>query len=146
MAKTASLKKSSTTKSHLTPKFIAEQRAHLVRIPNDVRRTVRSFKSVPRDVEDVLDDVLDGHTTARLSRPLPQIQHAIDNIDAGRYGICDECGEEIPLKRLKTVPETTRCVDCQKILEAEVNLDRLRATPDRGPHLGSEEGQDGDFA
>lgn len=30
------------------------------------------------------------------------------------FGYCMECGEEIPLPRLKSVPEATRCVHCAK--------------------------------
>lgn len=32
---------------------------------------------------------------------------------AGTYGICVDCGEEIPEGRLRAVPDAERCVPCQ---------------------------------
>jgi DnaK suppressor protein len=46
-----------------------------------------------------------------------EIDRALADIDAGRYGICRECGEEIPKARLKILPFATRCVACQGRLE-----------------------------
>ena len=41
--------------------------------------------------------------------------------NAGRYGICRECGEPIAKARLKVMPFATRCVACQAHVE---RLDR----------------------
>ncbi|MFA5188114.1 MAG: TraR/DksA C4-type zinc finger protein [Patescibacteria group bacterium] len=30
------------------------------------------------------------------------------------YGLCENCAEPIPLKRLVSLPEATLCLDCQK--------------------------------
>ena len=42
---------------------------------------------------------------------------ALEDIKAGRYGICRECGEAIAKARLKVMPFATRCVACQARLE-----------------------------
>jgi DnaK suppressor protein len=34
-------------------------------------------------------------------------------MDDGEYGICEECGEDISLPRLKARPVTTLCVSCK---------------------------------
>lgn len=34
------------------------------------------------------------------------------------YGICEDCGEKIPEKRLMAVPHATKCVNCQANAEA----------------------------
>ncbi|MDA0207760.1 MAG: TraR/DksA C4-type zinc finger protein [Acidobacteria bacterium] len=49
---------------------------------------------------------------ARRQR-LREITAALDLLDHGRYGICEDCGEEIKPGRLKAVPWATRCVACQ---------------------------------
>src|SRR5215217_857052 len=36
----------------------------------------------------------------------------------GSYGICRDCGKQIPAERLKAVPEAVRCLDCQRHFEA----------------------------
>ena len=47
---------------------------------------------------------------------------ALKSIDAGTYGICQECGEEISEKRLKYNPNAQRCLPCQ---EREEELESL---------------------
>jgi RNA polymerase-binding protein DksA len=44
---------------------------------------------------------------------LIQIQHAIARIDAGTYGICENCGKAIPKARLKALPMATLDADCK---------------------------------
>jgi RNA polymerase-binding transcription factor len=39
-----------------------------------------------------------------------RIVRALEKLDEGTYGICDECGEPIPVGRLKAAPESTLCV------------------------------------
>ena len=53
----------------------------------------------------------------RLARQLAQIDRALADFDAGRYGICQDCGEPIAPARLKVLPFTTRCVKCQASTE-----------------------------
>jgi RNA polymerase-binding transcription factor DksA len=36
-------------------------------------------------------------------------------MDAGDYGICESCGEAIPLPRLKAVPYAKLCLQCQNV-------------------------------
>ncbi|MBT4815474.1 MAG: TraR/DksA family transcriptional regulator [Lentisphaerae bacterium] len=50
---------------------------------------------------------------------LQEIDSALKRIEAGTYGVCHECGEEIPLARLNALP-TARCdADCQERLDRE---------------------------
>ena len=53
----------------------------------------------------------------RLGRQLAQINHAIADFDAGRYGQCQDCEEPIAPARLRVLPFTTRCVSCQAEME-----------------------------
>lgn len=43
-------------------------------------------------------------------KELEDINEALHAIDEGTYGICTECGEDIPFERLQAMPETDRCV------------------------------------
>ena len=49
----------------------------------------------------------------RELRLIRKIQAALQRIDEGVYGICDECGEEISLSRLKARPVTRLCINCK---------------------------------
>ena len=42
---------------------------------------------------------------------------AIDMIDKGTYGICEDCSKAISPKRLKLIPNAVRCLICQEAFE-----------------------------
>jgi DnaK suppressor protein len=42
-----------------------------------------------------------------------KIQEALQRLDQGEYGICEECGEPIGIERLKARPVTTLCIECK---------------------------------
>jgi DnaK suppressor protein len=42
---------------------------------------------------------------------------ALLKIERGVYGLCEECGEQIPLSRLKAIPDTSYCIACQTEIE-----------------------------
>ncbi|MGH9723179.1 MAG: TraR/DksA family transcriptional regulator [Bryobacteraceae bacterium] len=45
---------------------------------------------------------------------LRQVNEALDRIQAGDYGVCLNCEEEIPAKRLRALPWARYCVPCQE--------------------------------
>jgi DnaK suppressor protein len=45
---------------------------------------------------------------------LDKIQRALERIDNGTFGICEECSEPISIKRLEARPETTLCIRCKE--------------------------------
>jgi DnaK suppressor protein len=67
----------------------------------------------------------------RESKLIGKIRDALDRLEDGTFGICEECGEEIPLKRLMARPVTTLCFACKKAQEAE---ERPGAENFRAPH------------
>lgn len=59
----------------------------------------------------------------RERRLINKIKDALDRIDNGEFGICEECGEEISEARLKVRPVTTLCINCK--MEEEEKEKRL---------------------
>src|SRR5215469_18878049 len=45
---------------------------------------------------------------------LDKIERALKKIEEGTFGVCEECGEEISVKRLEARPETTLCIRCKE--------------------------------
>jgi len=45
---------------------------------------------------------------------LSQLEDALRRIDEGTFGVCRECGKEIPQERMEAVPTTTICVPCKE--------------------------------
>jgi len=66
---------------------------------------------------------LNSQLAALESRELSQIEQAIQSIRDGRYGRCEFCGSSIPITRLKALPYSTLCIECQRQEEAG-ELDR----------------------
>ena len=54
----------------------------------------------------------------REAKLIKKIKAALDRIENDTYGICESCGEDITLKRLKARPVTTQCIDCKSKEEA----------------------------
>ncbi len=53
----------------------------------------------------------------RRKEQLREVRKALQRIDAGDYGKCQECGANITFERLKFKPETQFCVDCANATE-----------------------------
>lgn len=48
---------------------------------------------------------------------LDMIDHALEKIDSGTYGICENCGAVIPRSRLSVIPYAMYCTRCQEEME-----------------------------
>ena len=65
-----------------------------------------------RGLIDVLEDT--GLALADIRRrQLTAMDEALTRLQEGRYGICEDCGEEIQKERLRVSPYVTRCLRCQ---------------------------------
>jgi DnaK suppressor protein len=65
-----------------------------------------------------LDQELDETLEENSSNVLAAIDDALQRIEDGTYGICSNCGKEIPAERLEAVPYATLCIDCAREAEA----------------------------
>ncbi|RJQ33310.1 hypothetical protein C4568_04840 [Candidatus Parcubacteria bacterium] len=65
----------------------------------------------PNDVADQIEEL--GINTAlveELEQRHKDIEEALEKMDNGTYGTCEECGEEIPADRLEANPAARTCV------------------------------------
>jgi DnaK suppressor protein len=53
-------------------------------------------------------------THERRARERRGLHAALGRLDAGEFGFCDACGEEIAPRRLEHNPAITRCIDCAR--------------------------------
>jgi DnaK suppressor protein len=53
----------------------------------------------------------------RLENQLEQVRAALNRLDEGTYGNCENCGEPILPARLRAMPQATLCIDCQEKME-----------------------------
>lgn len=55
----------------------------------------------------------------RLVHKAEAIDVALERFNQGEYGICEHCGQVIPLGRLEVLPYTTVCTECSREEEKE---------------------------
>ncbi len=53
----------------------------------------------------------------RENKLIHKIKQSLSRIEEGTFDICEVCGEEISINRLKARPVTTYCIDCKNKME-----------------------------
>jgi RNA polymerase-binding transcription factor DksA len=81
----------------------------LDREPGDVQFDEESGEGDTLAVERERDLALSAQARAAIE----EIDKALEKIAAGRYGVCDQCGDPIPRERLKAIPYAALCVKCK---------------------------------
>jgi DnaK suppressor protein len=72
---------------------------------------------LPDEMDQASSEYLQSFTFRLRGREkvfLEKIQKAIERLDSGTFGVCEECGERISVKRLEARPEATLCVRCKE--------------------------------
>lgn len=82
----------------------------LARLRRDAGKE-HSLDSAEQAQERENDEVVDaiGVETAQTLR---EVRAALARLEAGSYGICERCGEDIAPARLAVLPEAVHCVRC----------------------------------
>jgi DnaK suppressor protein len=101
---------------------IATSELRLRRLAHEGRAAGTSTIILPElrtdgDEGDIAQVVIDGEIAQRVADLRASLQEqlarALDRLELGRYGFCEDCGEAIAAERMEFAPETTTCVDCQ---------------------------------
>ena len=67
----------------------------------------------------IFDREMDASVREQIERRLGDVERALEKIEDGTYGVCDDTGENIPKGRLEAVPEAIRTVEAQQRFETE---------------------------
>jgi DnaK suppressor protein len=74
------------------------------------------LSSMPIHMADLGSDNFEQEFTLSLMETeegtLERIESALERIEEGSYGVCEECGLKIPKKRLNAIPFAVMCVKC----------------------------------
>lgn len=60
---------------------------------------------------------LELRTRDRERKLMAKIDESLNRIDSGEYGVCEECGIDIGIERLKARPTAEMCIDCKTLQE-----------------------------
>ncbi|KJY17751.1 MULTISPECIES: TraR/DksA family transcriptional regulator [Streptomyces] len=113
-----------------TPQEVEEARAELVsevlRLRAELDASEVAISGLMRDSGDGAgDDQADTGTknitreselalAANASSMLEQTERALERLEAGTYGLCENCGKPIGKARMQAFPRATLCVDCKQ--------------------------------
>jgi len=92
----------------------------------EIRRTAarardETWSEVAGEVHDLGDeslaDLVADLDSAEVMRDLTEVralEAARERIAVGSYGVCADCGSDIPVERLRAQPAAARCIACQE--------------------------------
>mgnify|MGYP006299323421 FL=1 len=115
----------------LDPQFIEEQKQKLLQHKNEILNSMRnhSDEELKADKDEVVEDgdqaqkYLDQNLSFGLRQRevqrLREIDAALERIENGSYGICEETDEPISKKRLEKMPWTRLSIEAAEELERE---------------------------
>jgi DnaK suppressor protein len=106
---------------------IAARRAQLDRSSGDMNTELADYDQHPADDgTETHEQELDETTDMMLAAEAENVELALRRLGEGNYGVCTDCGKEIPRARLEAMPEAVRCLDDQARYEATL---RARGMP-----------------
>ena len=75
------------------------------------------------DVVDAALDSVHDEISSQLaeveSQELARTENALERMREGAYGVCENCGNNIPMARLQALPYATYCIKCQREAERD---------------------------
>lgn len=71
---------------------------------------------------DLIDRNLSQNFCDRKNLRLRKIEQALKDLESGLYGICQSCGDDIAIKRLKANPVASQCISCKTDEETRQRL------------------------
>lgn len=103
-------------------KLLLKEREQIV---GEVKQTYASSQEMGQDgIQDIGDEAANIYNKQILlslneneRMRLQEVDEALDRMASGTYGICEECGEPISLKRLEIRPWAKYCVACLSKME-----------------------------
>jgi RNA polymerase-binding protein DksA len=121
-------------------RILLRQRAALLR---EVTHLEADLEQVTEDRETEIEEAAQEARTARVllrlddrgKAELEEIDRALGRIANDAYGICEGCGDAIPLERLSVLPATPHCRGCAERVERGEPLDVEPKTPRRSAKL-----------
>jgi DnaK suppressor protein len=91
--------------------------------------TVVALKESVDSLPDPLDRAIfeaDRNFTLRIrdreSILIKKIGESLDDIETGEYGICERCGKDISIGRLRARPVARHCIQCKTQMEKNEKL------------------------
>lgn len=135
--KNARPKSKTSFKKEVLKKLLEARAKILQEVTQKVRSESNSLKFEIGDIYDLASTERDRELSLTLGdrdrEKLSEIDEALERIKDNTYGECEECGEPIAEERLRALPFTRVCVECQSRNEKE---QRIKGRIEEEPGLG----------
>lgn len=103
-------------------KLLTRRLEELLLEAEKTRNTVKATEEASSDPMDQASDNVNRDFLLRLrereSKLIVKIKEALERIEDGTFSICEECGGQISVKRLRARPMATLCIECKHEQEA----------------------------
>ena len=110
-------------RAYFRGKLLERRRRLLERLDAELQCVANIKTTVDGDVADQAAANSEQEDIFRIgsieSDAVARIDYALQRLDDGTYGVCEECGKRIPQARLKVLPFATSCVQCQETIERD---------------------------
>lgn len=117
---------------HVLRRMLEERRTEIQQKLRAIREEIPSYQDEVRDSEEqsVTDfaQEMDFALMEMKAQTLIRIDEALQRVDQGTYGTCDECGQDIAEARLLAVPFALLCRECQQREETLAAEERAQTT------------------
>jgi DnaK suppressor protein len=123
------------TNNELDKEFVEKQRERLEGLRAELARMVEGLEEDQQDRAESEGDMtendsgdmsqslftreMDATVEQTMEKRLESVDRALQKIEEGTYGICDDTGEPIPRGRLEAMPEAIYTVEAQQRRERE---------------------------
>ena len=94
-----------------------ELREQLKRLQTAEYENIGHSSHMAEDATEAFEQAVGVALRRQIAESLEQGERALDKLDNGVYGICENCGERIDPARLKAIPQTTLCLKCKTQME-----------------------------
>jgi DnaK suppressor protein len=118
------------TNNELDKEFVEKQRERLEELRAELTRMVEGLEEDQQDRAESEGDMtendsgdmsqslftreMDATVEQTMEKRLESVDRALQKIEEGTYGICDDTGEPIPRGRLEAMPEAIYTVEAQQ--------------------------------
>jgi DnaK suppressor protein len=91
---------------------LAEELAELTK-PPEAGSNLSFGKRIGEGTTEAVERISSTAAARSIATSLAEVDRALERVDEGTYGLCDDCGQAISSERLEAMPSATLCVTCR---------------------------------
>jgi RNA polymerase-binding transcription factor len=90
---------------------LADELAELTK-PPEAGSNLSFGKRIGEGTTEAVERISSTAAARSIAATLAEVDRALEKVDEGTYGRCDNCGQPVASERLEAIPFATLCVTC----------------------------------